>query len=58
MENNHGKHGETNIEAYGKNFTTMTPGPFAKWMRTCVIYQFVRFVAINIKMIVVVGKSH
>ncbi len=58
MENNHGRHGEKNIEAYGKNFTTMTPGPFAKWLRTCVIYQFIRFIAINIKMIVVVGKSH
>lgn len=52
------KYGEKNIHAYGKNFTTMTPGPFAKWMRTCVIWQAIRFVAINIKMLVVVGKSH
>ena len=54
----HGKHGEENIKAYGNNFTTMTPGPFAKWMRTCVLFQAIRFVVINIKMLVVVGKSH
>lgn len=37
---------------------TMIPGKFARAMRTCVIWQFIRFVAINIKMIIVVGKSH
>jgi len=37
---------------------TMIPGSFARKMRTCVIWQFIRFVAINIKMIIVVGKSH
>ena len=58
MADTHGKHGEKNINAYGQNFTTMTPGPFAKWLRTCVIFQAIRFVAINIKMIVVVRKSH
>ncbi len=46
---------------FGKNDNfnlTMIPGKFAKFMRTCVIYQFIRFIAINIKMLVVVGKSH
>jgi hypothetical protein len=52
------KYGEKNIKAYGNNSTTMTPGPFAKWMRTCVIFQFIRFIIINIKMLVVVRKSH
>ena len=37
---------------------TMIPGKFAKSMRTCVIWQFVRFCAINLKMLVVVSKSH
>ncbi|QOY55286.1 hypothetical protein HUE87_03350 [Candidatus Sulfurimonas marisnigri] len=37
---------------------TMIPGRFAKAMRTNVIWQFIRFVIINIKMIIVVGKSH
>jgi len=49
---------EKNIKAYSQNFTTMTPGAFQKKLRTCVIYQFIRFIVINIKMIVVVGKSH
>ncbi|WP_415396422.1 hypothetical protein [Sulfurimonas sp. CS5] len=52
------KYGEKNIKAYGNNFTTMTPGPVAKFMRTCVIFQFIRFIIINIKMLVVVRKSH
>jgi hypothetical protein len=46
---------------FGKsnNFNlTMIPGKFAKAMRTCLIWQFIRFIAINIKMIIVVGKSH
>lgn len=58
MASEHGKHGETNIKAYGNNFNTMTPGPFAKWMRTCVIFQAFRFIILNIKMMVVVKKSH
>jgi len=52
------KFNEENIEAYGQTFTTMTPGTWAKKMRTCVIWQFIRFVAINIKMLIVVKKSH
>lgn len=52
------KYGEKNIKAYGNNYTTMTPGPFAKWLRTNIIWQFIRFIVINIKMLVVVRKSH
>jgi len=37
---------------------TMIPGSFARRMRTCVIWQFFRFMVINIKMLIVVGKSH
>jgi len=37
---------------------TMIPGKFAKSMRTCLIWQFIRFLAINLKMLVVVSKSH
>jgi len=37
---------------------TMIPGSFARSMRTCVIWQFIRFLVINIKMLVVVSKSH
>jgi len=49
---------EKNIKAYSQNFTTMTPGSFQKKLRTCVIYQIVRFIVINLKMLVVVSKSH
>lgn len=45
--------------AKNKDFkTTMIPGSSARFFRSCVIWQFIRFVAINIKMIIVVGKSH
>jgi hypothetical protein len=37
---------------------TMMPGAFAVKLRTCIIFQFIRFVIINVKMIIVVGKSH
>lgn len=49
---------EKHIKAYSQNFGAMTPGAFQKWLRTCVIFQFIRFVVINIKMLIVVGKSH
>lgn len=37
---------------------TMIPGKFARAMRTCKIWQLFRFAVINIKMLVVVSKSH
>ena len=46
---------------FGKNErfnTSMIPGKFARAMRTCKIWQFIRFVIINLKMIIVVRKSH
>lgn len=39
-------------------FGSMVPGKTAKKLRTCVIWQFIRFIALNIKMIIVVRKSH
>jgi len=51
------KQEELNFEKEKFNLT-MIPGKFARAMRTCVIWQFIRFIAINIKMIIVVGKSH
>lgn len=49
---------EKNIKPYDQNFTTMVPTKFVKAMRTNLIWQFFRFVIINLKMIVVVRKSH
>ena len=37
---------------------TMIPGSFAKKMRTCLVWQVIRFAVINIKMLIVVSKSH
>jgi len=37
---------------------TMIPGKMARFLRTCIIYQFIRFLVINLKMIIVVQKSH
>lgn len=52
------KNEEVNFGKSDQFNLTMIPGKFAKAMRTCVIWQFIRFVAINIKMIIVVSKSH
>jgi len=49
---------EVNFRKKEKFILTMIPGKFARFMRTCVIWQFIRFIIINIKMIIVVGKSH
>ena len=37
---------------------TMIPGKFAKAMRTNFLWQAFRFAVLNIKMIIVVQKSH
>jgi len=52
------KREELNFEKSDDFNLTMIPGSFARKMRTCLIWQFIRFVVINIKMIIVVGKSH
>jgi len=49
---------EETIKPYDQNFTTMVPTGFVKFFRTCVIWQFFRFIVINIKMLIVVSKSH
>lgn len=49
---------ENTVKPYDQNFTTMVPTGFVKFFRTCVIWQAIRFVIINIKMIIVVQKSH
>jgi hypothetical protein len=49
---------EKHIKAYEPSFETMVPTPFVKFMRTCLIWQFIRFIVINIKMMIVVSKSH
>lgn len=36
----------------------MAPGSFAKFSRTCVLWQLVKFAAYNLKIIKVVAKGH
>ena len=49
---------EKNIRPYEASFETMVPTPFVKFMRTCILWQIIRFIVINIKMLIVVSKSH
>jgi hypothetical protein len=46
------------VEPYSPQFGTMIPLGFRKWLRTCVLWQLVRFAAINVKMTVLILKSH
>ena len=51
------KHEEVNFQNEQFNLTMIT-GTFERKMRTNIIWQFFRFIVINIKMLIVVGKSH
>jgi len=46
------------IKPYSPQFGTMMPLGTQKFFRTCVLWQIVRFVAINIKMTILILKSH
>ena len=46
------------MKAYEQNFTTMLPSKMVRRLRTNVIWQFFRFIVLNIKMLLVVRKSH
>ncbi len=49
---------EINFAKNDKFNLTMIPGKFARFLRTCVLYQLFRFLVINLKMLIVVRKSH
>jgi len=46
------------IEPYSPQFRTMMPLGFQKWLRTCVLWQLVRFAVINVRMTILILKSH
>ena len=46
------------IKPYSQNAYTPIPTWFTKFRRTCVLWQLVKFVLINIKMTVLILKSH
>jgi hypothetical protein len=49
---------ELNFEKSEQFRLTMIPGKFARRMRTCIPIQIFKFIIINLKMIIVVKKSH
>ncbi len=49
---------EVNFAKNEKFNTAMIPGRTARFMRTCKLWQIIRFIAINLKMLIVVSKSH
>lgn len=46
------------VQPYSAQFGTMIPMGTQKFLRTCVLYQLIRFVAINIRMTILILKSH
>ena len=46
------------IEPYKQSFTTMLPTNLVRRLRTNILWQFFRFIVLNIKMLLVVKKSH
>jgi len=49
---------EINFAKHEQYRLTMLPARFAIWLRTCVLYQAFRFMVINIKMLMIIRKSH
>ncbi len=48
----------TNREPYQPAYYAPAPTGFTRFMRTCLIWQFYRFIIINFKMLKLIGKSH
>ena len=46
------------VEPYTPHASTVIPDSFVKFMRTCVLWQLVRFIVINIRMTKLILKSH
>ncbi|MDD3342831.1 MAG: hypothetical protein PHR87_04570 [Sulfurospirillaceae bacterium] len=49
---------QTNRNPYEQAYYPPKPLPSVVFMRKCVIWQIFRFIVINLKMLVVVSKSH
>jgi len=54
MENKHLEH----VKSYTPQNGTMVPLGGVKFLRTCVLWQICRFIAINITMTKLILKSH
>ena len=47
-----------NNKGYRQDYYPPVPTNITKFFRKCKIWQFIRFIAINIKMLKIVSKSH
>jgi hypothetical protein len=47
-----------NTKPYEQAYFPPRPSAFTRFMRTCVIWQIIRFIVINLKMLRVIAKSH
>lgn len=47
-----------NKEPYQQAYYPPAPTGYTRFMRTCVIWQFLRFLVINLKMLKLMSKSH
>lgn len=48
----------TNKEPYQQAYYPPRPTGFTRFMRTCLLWQFWRFLVINLKMFKLMSKSH
>ena len=55
---NHSDKLESNQKPYEQAYYPPVPTKFTKYRRTSLIWQFYRFIVINIKMIIIILKSH
>jgi len=46
------------LDPYTPQSGTMIPLGFRKFLRTCVLWQLIRFIAINLRMTAIILKSH
>lgn len=47
-----------NAKPYEQAYFPPKPNGFTKFMRKCVLWQIIRFIIINLKMVKVIFKSH
>lgn len=47
-----------NIKLYSKEYYAIRPTKLMLYLRTCLAWQLIRFIVINIKMSIMIIKSH
>ncbi|GEM_PF-1518958 len=49
---------EEEILPYTQAYYTALPTGTIKWIRGCIVWQLIRFIVVNSRMISMIGKSH